>query len=575
MTRRNTLGSLCMLLASMPILFSSAVLAADTPEAVVKKVYKSVPAERAVGGMTAEARLAEIAQLHEQVSALVPRGVAAAGVSVEISDQDRQNLAPPLANPAGGAPMRIGVVKSVAPAVVGIDHRGVMQEDADGGFVWAISFSSPDAGAIRLHVANFSLTHNAKMYFLDQAGNAFGPYEAQGRNNNGDFWTRSIPSDTGTILLRVDGPVSDQDRRNISFVIDKIAHISKAGRNPNPMPDPQSHDSWPCADNASCVVDANCGSVGPAAPAKDAIAKYEWIQGPFVNTCTGGLIADTDSGSQRALFLTANHCLSKNQSNMETWFNYETSGCNGTCPHNILTGGAPPSDTIGFTVLASGRDGDFTLGELNQAPPAGAVFLGWTNTPIAFTNGADLHRISNPNFGPQAYSMHDVDTGAGTCNGLPRGEMIYSNDAVGATMGGSSGSPVVNSSSQIVGQLFGCCGFNCGDVCDSGSNSTIDGALAHYFANVEPFLDPQGGGGCSTDPECDDGDACNGAETCVGGSCQNGTPPPCQNGDGCCPSGCNTGNDDDCVSCGANKAPCTQNSDCCSNNCKNGSCRGN
>ena len=79
--------------------------------------------------------------------------------------------------------------------------------------------------------------------------------------------------------------------------------------------------------------------------------------------------------------------------------------------------------------------------------------------------------------------------------------------------------------------------------------------------------------GCTSDPECDDGDACNGAETCVGGVCQNGTPPPCQNGDGCCPAGCTSANDDDCTSCGGQNAPCTSNDDCCSGLCRsNGKC---
>ena len=224
-------------------------------------------------------------------------------------------------------------------------------------------------------------------------------------------------------------------------------------------------------------------------------------------------------------------------------------------------------------MLATSRDGDFTLLELDQNPPSGSTFLGWNSSPIANTHGAGLTRVSNPNYGPQVLSRHTVDTGAGTCNGLPRGEFIYSFDTYGGTDGGSSGSPVVNNSGEIVGQLYGGCGTNINDPCDAGSNATVDGAMAYYFADVEAFLDPSGG--CTGDPQCDDGDACNGAETCVGGSCQNGTPPPCQNGDGCCPSGCDSGNDDDCGGGGCINpggapvgAPCTDPADCCGNKCK-------
>lgn len=47
----------------------------------------------------------------------------------------------------------------------------------------------------------------------------------------------------------------------------------------------------------------------------------------------------------------------------------------------------------------------------------------------------------------------------------------------------------------MVGQLYGACGTNLNDVCDSASNRTVDGALANYYPNVDEYLDPQGGGG--------------------------------------------------------------------------------
>jgi len=73
---------------------------------------------------------------------------------------------------------------------------------------------------------------------------------------------------------------------------------------------------------------------------------------------------------------------------------------------------------------------------------------------------------------------------------VPRGQWIYSRTGSGGTEGGSSGSPVVNASSQVVGQLTGTCGYNTGDDCDHVQNATIDGALAYYWPSVQPFLDP-------------------------------------------------------------------------------------
>jgi len=144
----------------------------------------------------------------------------------------------------------------------------------------------------------------------------------------------------------------------------------------------------------------------------------------------------------------------------------------------------------GSSVAATNRRGDFTLLSLTGAPPAGATRLGFTSAPVANTNGVPLHRVSNPNFGPQVYNEQTVSTSAGTCSGWPRGERIYSRDTLGGTDGGSSGSPVVNASDQVVGQLSGACGTNVNDPCDAQSNATVDGALAFYWATVQPLLAP-------------------------------------------------------------------------------------
>jgi hypothetical protein len=83
-----------------------------------------------------------------------------------------------------------------------------------------------------------------------------------------------------------------------------------------------------------------------------------------------------------------------------------------------------------------------------------------------------------------------VSTSAPTCTGWPRGERIYSRLTLGATDGGSSGSPVVNSSDQVVGQLSGGCGTNVNDPCDAVNNATVDGAFAFYWSSVQPILAP-------------------------------------------------------------------------------------
>jgi hypothetical protein len=98
---------------------------------------------------------------------------------------------------------------------------------------------------------------------------------------------------------------------------------------------------------------------------------------------------------------------------------------------------------------------------------------------------------------------------------LPRGSFLYSKDNLGATEGGSSGSPVVNGAGQIVGQLYGACGTNLNNVCDSASNATVDGAFAATYPNVSSWLSPSGGGSCSPA-----GAACTTSAQCCSNNCK-------------------------------------------------------
>ena len=363
MTKRKMSNSWRVMTAMGPILFGAAAWAADNGPAT------RAPAERGVLGTTHAERAAQQADLHAELMAALP-AADHAPVQVGITQKDRDDLAAPAPN--GTAPLKVGVVKSV-PGALGKTagkpfNKGVVEQGPGGSFVWAATVTSPGAQAIRLHLTEFSLPDNTAMYLVGPNGQAHGPYVGQGRNGNGEFWTRSIASDTGTVVLRYTGNTPDDDRPDISFEISDVGHI----RGRPPLPEEQIHDTWPCGGLAACVVDANCVAEPAAESAKDAVAKMEWIKGPFVYTCTGGLLADTVGGeSQIPYFLTANHCLNKDNANLETFFNYTTNECNDTCPHN-----SDPASTIGARVVATGRAGDFTLLELDEDPPAGAVFLG-------------------------------------------------------------------------------------------------------------------------------------------------------------------------------------------------------
>ena len=255
-----------------------------------------------------------------------------------------------------------------------------------------------------------------------------------------------------------------------------------------------------CEYNAACVESAACQDIPPEIEeARDAYASILFISRGSWYVCSGGLIADSDTGSEIPYFLTANHCISKDREagSLEAFFQYTHDECGtGECAF------PPEASTVGSTIIATNSTSDYSLLRLAQDPPTDSVYLGWNDNPVAFSHGAELFRISHPRGAPQAYSEHSVDTSKITCRSWPRGEWIYSHDTTGATEGGSSGSPVLNAEGHVVGQLSGACGLNVYEVCDADSNATVDGAFAAYYSEVSQYLGPGGG----TDPEvCDDG----------------------------------------------------------------------
>ena len=294
----------------------STVAAQRTEKEPNRQEVKRAAPEVAVGGITREERVAQQKNLHAQLIAEMPDKAMDDPIRVELTEQDRADLAAPYEI---GTPLRIGVVQVIAPGIRIAQGKGFndgfTRERADGSFVWAVTVTSPEAKAIRVHFTNFSLPPNAEMYFYSPNGAADGPYVGKGRNGNGDFWTRSISSNTGGIQLRYGGNRARGNQQKISFVISELAHIHNRRHLVPGQGGVAGHDTWPCADNAPCLVDANCVSATPADPAKDAIAKMEWISGPFVNTCSGGLLSDTNPSTQIPYFLTANHCFSSNINN--------------------------------------------------------------------------------------------------------------------------------------------------------------------------------------------------------------------------------------------------------------------
>ena len=240
----------------------------------------------------------------------MPAGVLNAPVSVRLTDQERKDLQNRQEDSNG--PAVVGRTKPLALTVRFSELDKALLSDApilratpDGGFVWAVAVRSEQAGGIRVHINGLNLVPEADLFFFNESGQAFS-YTRRGPDNDGNFWTNTVFGSTGVVLLRHYGPDGAAALKGISLQIADVGHVG-----PKFTSGLQAVTESFCSFNVPCIENASCHNVAAANPAKSSVALMQWIAGAFIYTCTGSLIADSDTVSQIPYFMTANHCISK------------------------------------------------------------------------------------------------------------------------------------------------------------------------------------------------------------------------------------------------------------------------
>lgn len=446
------------------------------------------------------ARTAKMRALQETLASGGVKQALRRPVMVELSETERSRI-----NDRRGAAegkYLVGVARQMGTTVDFSSARslgervtplslGVARSTANGGFVWTAAVEVPGATALRLHLTGVDLPAGARLYVYNLAGQAFGPYTRRGPLGDGVIHTNTVFGER--LLLQLHVP---EDVPTPRLTVAEVGVMGSRFAAPRSSPagafEADALDTL--SGHAACVETAASQSSSFASTAKDAVASMLFQSGGSFYVCTGALVADTVTTSVTPYFLTAHHCISSSDeaASLETYFDYQTTCSSPECAQPSDNNG----DTIGATIKSTGSASDHTLLQLASTPVTAdgvVTYLGWLSTPVATTDDLALYRISHPKGSPQAYSEGVVDTSKPICGNLARGNFIYSRDTFGAIEGGSDGSPLLNGSGQIVGQLHGICGTNIEDVCDARNNGTVDGAFAVSYPSLVPFLNPSGG----------------------------------------------------------------------------------
>ena len=375
-------------------------------------------------------------------------------------------------------------------------NSGTWETLPDGGKLWRLTIKSDSAIFLGLGYDKFWLPEGGKLFIYNNDKTQYiGAFTS--RNNKGTkgrlrgFATELIKGNTSTLEYYQPANVKDTPIISIANVVHGYnansvilaASVSSQTSTIPPTGFGQSN---------SCEININCSQGASYQDEKKAIACiFSYISG---TGATGALINNT-SGNRTPYLLTAKHVLDTGTTTsvtyaLDNWifyWNYEAPGCSNptSLPTNYFT-------TTGCTLVASDSATDFGLVELTEDPATALscyipYYLGWNRSTTAPTSGVMIHHPKSDIKKITIFS-NAASTNSGNVTAAPKYYVSPPNSLwqVYATEGGSedgsSGSPYLDPSHLVVGQL-------------SSGNNTIAACAPNVYGNYGRFDVSWNGGG--------------------------------------------------------------------------------
>ena len=402
----------------------------------------------------------------QDVSPVKSRSVTAAPKAARVSLGDLSMAKVEMLAP--GTPRLVGQARDVQATKSAAAMQSLWQwkNTAVGGKVAAISFNAEGAYGLRLGVLVKQLPGSATVRVYTQSapdkvfqisGQAILQLiernQAAGDQSDAarTWWTPDTGEGEATLEVELPPGVAASA---LDIAVPQLSHIFENLSLPTAQEYQEQVEAAKINESDPCNLDANCYSEN--AQERNAVARMLFTKDGGSYLCTGTLMNDTQN-SFKPYFLTANHCISTQTvaSSLETRWFYRSPSCNsGTLQSSTVrkTGGAQLLYASGTTDTA------FML--LNDTPPGGALFAGWSaNTVAAGTSVVGLHHPSGDllkiSFGAvNSQANCQPTTGSGfQCSGTS-GNYYRVSWSQGTTEGGSSGSALFQGG-YVVGTLYG------------------------------------------------------------------------------------------------------------------------
>lgn len=390
------------------------------------------------------------------------------------------------------------------PVNYNLENSGTWQKMLDGGRLWRLKVEMKDALSTNAYYDRFWLPEGAKFFvYNEETGQSIGAITSEfiegSREKPIQFATALIYGEN--VVFEYYEPPSAKQSAIISVshigygyrFVDNLHQISLRG----------------FGDANSCHIDINSPTGRDWQQyEKHAVARVS-VRGPNGSGWCSCALVNNTRNDYTPYVLTADHCLegldavsNNNASQWVFYWEYEHSGNQNLTSEPVLI------STTGATLKANNSYTDFALLQLTQDPRNNSLvlpyYLGWERASTVVGGAVGIHhprgdvkKISQMN---QIYSNNYVMPDLGAAPQSHWVAYIYN----GYSESGSSGSPLLNSSHKVIGQLTGSqirdsCGpksafYGRFDISWTGNNATDS------RRRLKDWLDPRG-----TNPQSLDG----------------------------------------------------------------------
>ncbi len=371
------------------------------------------------------------------------------------------------------------------PVNLDMKNSGTWEVLSDGRKIWRLQITVEGAPALGVYYNKFYIPVGGLLYLYNaDKTEVIGAFTNKTNIKGQEFATELLSGES--VILEYISPEFPTKKpqieiTSVSYAYRSLGFLKKQYKQTNTI-----------LGSDPCEVNVNCPEGNSWQDEKRGVARISIKIGSSYYLCSGSLVNNTNQDCT-PYFLSAYHCgENATASDLNQWvfyFNYEASTCSGTS-------GSLSQSVTGATLRAEaenniGTTSDMLLLELNQAVPSSynPYYNGWTRTTTASTSGVGIHH--------PAGDIKKISTYTSSLTNYYNTHWkVYwaaTTTDHGVTEGGSSGSPLFNSSGLIVGTLTGGSSY-----CTAPDDPDYYGKFSfHWTSNgstsdkqLKPWLDP-------------------------------------------------------------------------------------